>query len=148
MSASPVTAARLEQALACWHAASPGTMMERLPLTLAGCCPETNTALLRFDALPAWMGNTNGTMHGGLVATLLDTAMGLHAFAATGAEHTPTVDLQVSYLRPTPLGVPIVAESQVVRQGRSLLFLRAVLRAEGDDRPCATAAGTYFNTGT
>ena len=147
MSASPVTADRLERALAGWHAASPGTMMEQLPLSLAGCRPETNTALLRFDPMPGWMSNTFGAMHGGLVATLLDSAMGLHAFAATGDEHTPTVDLQVSYLWPTPLGAPLVAESQIVHQGRSLIFIRATLRAEGDDRPCATASGTYFNAG-
>ena len=91
MSASLVTADRLEWALACWRAASPGTMMEHLPLSLAGCRPETNTALLRFDPMPGWMSNTFGAMHGGLVATLLDSAMGLHAFAATGDPNHPGI---------------------------------------------------------
>lgn len=56
----------------------------------------------------------SGRAHGGILATLLDSAM-VHALAAHGAVGV-TGDLRVRYLRPVPLGIPVAIEAVVTDQ--------------------------------
>ncbi|QXC59233.1 PaaI family thioesterase [Aquihabitans sp. G128] len=75
--------------------------------------------------------NPLGTLHGGLPATLLDSAMGcaVHATLPAGTGYT-TVDLNVTFLRPGALdGSELRAEGVVVHRGRRL----------------STATGTLWN---
>jgi uncharacterized protein (TIGR00369 family) len=67
-------------------------------------------------------GNPQGTLHGGITATLLDSAMAcaVHSSLPPGAVST-TVDLSVSYLRAAPLdGRTLVAEGRVLHLGGRL----------------------------
>ena len=53
-------------------------------------------------------------LHGGIIATLLDEAMGkLNRLDAIVA---PTAELSVEYLRPIPIGTKVVLESRSLRQ--------------------------------
>jgi uncharacterized protein (TIGR00369 family) len=64
--------------------------------------------------------NPAGTVHGGLAATLLDTAMGLaiHTTLEKGVGQT-TLEFKISLVRPiTPETGPIQAEGTVVSRGR------------------------------
>lgn len=66
--------------------------------------------------------NPAGTVHGGLAATLLDTAMGLaiHSTLERGSGST-TLEFKISLLRPiTPQTGPIKAEATVVSRGRRI----------------------------
>jgi uncharacterized protein (TIGR00369 family) len=71
-------------------------------------------------------------VHGGLVTTLLDTAMGgaCHSIL-DGAETFLTADLRAEFLRPTRPGT-LRAEGRVVHTTRRMVFCGAELRdAEG-----------------
>jgi uncharacterized protein (TIGR00369 family) len=78
--------------------------------------------------------------HGGIVATLLDTAATFALIAESGHDWT-TVDLRVDYLRPTPLGA-LSVHGEVVRRGRSIGNARSSL-TDPSGKLCATATGTF-----
>jgi uncharacterized protein (TIGR00369 family) len=64
--------------------------------------------------------NTLGTVHGGVFATLLDSACGcaVHTMLPVGVFYT-SLDLSVKFLRPVTVATgPISAESNVVHFGR------------------------------
>lgn len=88
-------------------------------------------------------GNPMGGLHGGITATLLDSAMGCAVFSVLPADTAyTTVDLNVSYLRPVPLdGTRLWAHGEVVHQGRTIATANGRLVDE-NDRLIATAVTT------
>jgi uncharacterized protein (TIGR00369 family) len=87
--------------------------------------------------------NPNGTLHGGITATLLDSAMACAVLSELPPEvGYTTVDLSVTYLRPVPVdGVNLHAQGEVLHVGRSLAAGRGVA-TDDDDRLIATASTT------
>ena len=87
--------------------------------------------------------NPLGTVHGGLLATMLDSAMGcaVQSVLPADASYT-TLQLDVKYVRSPPLGRGrIVAEGTVVHAGRRTATAEGrVLDADG--RLCAHATTT------
>ena len=87
--------------------------------------------------------NPLGTVHGGLLATMLDSAMGcaVQSVLPAGSSYT-TLQLDVKYVRSPPLGRGrIVAEGSVVHAGRRTATADGrVLDSEG--RLCAHATTT------
>ena len=85
----------------------------------------------------------HGVVHGGAIASLIDTAT---AFAIipllTPEEKVTTVDLAISYLRPITKG-RVTATARVVRAGRRLLVVSAEVKGE-DGKLAATALSTYI----
>jgi len=84
----------------------------------------------------------SGILHGGVTATLIDTAM---AFAMRTLipldQNTATIDLTVHYLRPHLEGT-IECTAKVVRAGKRIFTISAdVFGAEG--KLIATAISTY-----
>ena len=85
----------------------------------------------------------HGVVHGGAIASLIDTAS---AFAIipllTAEEKVTTVDLTISYLRPLTKG-RVSATARVVRAGRRLFVVSAEVKDE-DGKLAATALSTYI----
>jgi acyl-CoA thioesterase len=83
--------------------------------------------------------NPHGTVHGGAIATLCDSAMG--AAVATGENAPVTIELTVTYLEPVPQG-RVVAKARVRRRGSRITIVEAdVTDHEGND--VAHAIGTF-----
>ena len=84
----------------------------------------------------------SGVLHGGVTATLIDTAM---AFAVrtylTDTEPTATIDLTVHYLRPHVEGKAICT-ARVVRPGKRIFTVSAEVHNE-DGTLIATGLSTY-----
>jgi len=77
--------------------------------------------------------NPLGTVHGGLAATLIDSATGcaVHTTLPRGATFT-TIDLQVRYVRAiTSETGRVLCEGTVVHRGRTLATAQATLTAGG-----------------
>lgn len=86
--------------------------------------------------------NSRGLLHGGVVAALADNAMGLSYGAKVGgAEGVVTLSLSVDYLSMARTGDWLVIEPRVVRAGRSIGFVDALVRA--DDKIVARASGIF-----
>jgi uncharacterized protein (TIGR00369 family) len=98
-----------------------------------------------FELEPAeWMYNPIGAVHGGIAATLLDSAMGcaVHSTLAAGVGYT-TTDLQVRYVRAMGIDTgPVRAEGTVVHAGRRLITAQGqiVVAASGKLIAHATTA--------
>ena len=84
----------------------------------------------------------HGLLHGGVTATLIDTAMAFAVITVlTREEKASTVDLNVHYLRPH-LDGKIFCTAKVVKAGKRLLTVSAeVVNEQG--KLIATALSTY-----
>lgn len=72
-----------------------------------------------------------GHAHGGIIATILDEAMG--KANKLKSKIALTRQMQVDYLRPVPLRQPLVVEGRIVRtRGRVLYNLGELRNAKGD----------------
>lgn len=73
------------------------------------------------------------SMHGGVIATVLDECSGL-AFYSSGAEtFYATLNLNIDYLRPAPLGSKILAKAEVVRSGETIANIKCHLYNESGE---------------
>jgi uncharacterized protein (TIGR00369 family) len=87
--------------------------------------------------------NPIGSVHGGTLATLADSALGcaVHSMLPAGVGYT-TVDLNVTYLRPaTRDSGPLTCEAEVVHSGRKIATARAQI-VDNNGRLYATATTT------
>ena len=75
--------------------------------------------------------NPHGTVHGGVLATMLDVAMGT-AVATTGGESPVTVSLTVTYLEPGRAG-RLEATARVRKRGKRLIVVEGQVVQDSDD---------------
>lgn len=95
---------------------------------------------LSFEALEEHL-NPAGTLHGGVLATLVDTAMGQAVRSATGDDDVPaTSQLTVTYLRPGRPG-PLTVTARVRTKGEHLTVCEADV--EQDGRELVHAVATF-----
>ena len=87
--------------------------------------------------------NPNGIVHGGVVFTLADTAMGWATLAVLDdGQICASIEVSVRYLRPIPRG-RLVATASVLRAGRRIVHLECSVTVDGDDRPVAVLQGSF-----
>ncbi|RLC92352.1 MAG: hypothetical protein DRI39_08430 [Chloroflexi bacterium] len=86
--------------------------------------------------------NVNGTVHGGVVYTMVDVGMGtaLHVHLAPG-ERCATIETSISYLTAVSSGT-LVCKSRLVHRSRALAVLES--QVESDGRPVARARATFY----
>ena len=98
-------------------------------------------AQLRLDAKDEHL-NPAGSVHGGAIATLIDSAMGEAVASAEGDDLPVTVELKVNYLEPAERGV-LVASARVHKKGKRFTVLEADVVQEGRDDLVAFATATF-----
>lgn len=87
---------------------------------------------------------TLGILHGGVVAVLLDTALGRAVSTVCPANLTAvTAQLNVNFVRPARAGEVLLASGEVQHFGRRTAVARGELRTDSDIL-VATASGTFF----
>ena len=91
--------------------------------------------------------NSRGLVHGGLIASLADNAMGLscgQAIKAEGREAVGglvTVTLTTDYVGSAKLGQWFATDTHFVKVGGSLCFADCLIRADGE--PIARASSSF-----
>ncbi|HLG80711.1 MAG TPA: PaaI family thioesterase [Bradyrhizobium sp.] len=86
--------------------------------------------------------NARGLIHGGLIASLADNAMGYSCAQATGwATSFVTISLAVDYVGSADIGQWLAAECEVIKTGSTICFAQALIKA--DDVVIARANGTF-----
>jgi uncharacterized protein (TIGR00369 family) len=92
---------------------------------------EAGAIEVELQAKPEFI-NPAGNIQGGFLAAMLDDTMG-PALAATLAkdEFAPTLNLNVSFLRPATVGV-IQGKGRVVRRGKDVCHLAGELYQAGE----------------
>ncbi len=86
-------------------------------------------------------GNHIGIVHGGMLATFADQAMGMTAMRATGGKPHATIELNMQYIAAVQIGEFVEAHCEIVRITRSIIFMRAMLNV--GDRTVAAASGVW-----
>lgn len=87
--------------------------------------------------------NTNGTVHGGFLATLLDTACGREVRSGLDeGRSAATVSLTVTYLKPGKVGSELTANATTLHRGDSLVMVEGDVHDDGGER-IAHAAATF-----
>jgi acyl-CoA thioesterase len=89
------------------------------------------------------VGGVGGSVHGGLLAAMVDIVM-LRAMMATvgrDQQFAGTADLNITYLRPA-LGPRIYAEANVLRKGRHIAVTEVSI-LDGEGRLCARGRTLY-----
>ncbi len=88
--------------------------------------------------------NINGVVHGGVYATILDTAMGASVVSLlTEDETTATTSLYVEFLRAAREGDTLSARGRVLRRGRHVAFAEGDLIG-ADGQQLSQARGTWY----
>ena len=113
---------------------------DRLVMTLPFDEKLTNTR-------PNGDNDTNSTIHGGIAATLIDTAGGIVLRPALDdpmEADVATINLTVNYLRPA--AGDLTATAEVIRAGSSVGVSTVTVESEAPDggmQPVATGQGAY-----
>ncbi|MCK9517963.1 MAG: PaaI family thioesterase [Dehalococcoidia bacterium] len=110
---------------------------------------RTGFARIRLDTSPLTLGGVGGSVHGGVLAAMVDIVM-LRALFATiepGDQPAGTADLDITYLRPA-LGKRIYAEATVLRKGRQLAVTEVSI-LDDSGKLCAKGRTIYaFRAGS
>jgi uncharacterized protein (TIGR00369 family) len=109
-----------------------------LELGAASEAPGDSDATVRLVADDRHL-NLGGVVHGGVIATMLDTAMG-RAVREVTDEKTATSQLTVTYLDPAKPGL-LVATARVRKRGSALTVVEA--EVEQDGKPVAHSLATF-----
>ncbi len=86
--------------------------------------------------------NPNGVVHGGVLFTLVDTAMGKAIMTSLKeGQLCASIEIQIRFLRPVSVG-QLEAHATVIRLGRRVVHLESRIR-DTDGALVATGAGTF-----
>lgn len=136
-------AARAEQLLS--RMTEDDLICGRLQPRLASCDPEIPSITVSFPVHP-WELNVNGVVNGGITATMLDAVMGTLSYAVSGGFFTPTISLNVSYLRPAPGEGTLMVRATATMAGRAVICLSGEMwEAQTPEKLLATAQGAFRN---
>nr|WP_246756744.1 PaaI family thioesterase [Bradyrhizobium diazoefficiens] len=100
---------------------------------------ESGHAVIRFQAQVAFT-NRHGTIQGGFLAAMLDSATGLCALAALSSEQTAvTKSLDTRFLKPAPVGAVTARARVVERTDREVVVQADLVDTNGTIVADATA---------
>lgn len=85
--------------------------------------------------------NRRGVVHGGMLMTFADQALGLTAREANGGLPQATIQLDTQFIAPAAAGEFISVTAEVVRRTRSILFMRGTLVV--GERAVASSQGIW-----
>ena len=87
--------------------------------------------------------NRGGHMHGGMIATLLDAALGRTVYSQIPKGYVcPTVEMKVNFFRPATTG-RLTASGQIINMSKTLAYAEGeIINEEG--KLVARASGTFY----
>jgi acyl-CoA thioesterase len=92
--------------------------------------------------------NPNGVVHGGVVFTLVDTAMGRATiFVLDEGSYCASIEVSVRFLRAVTEGRMTVRVT-VLQAGRRIVQQEGRVTVDGEDRPIVSASGSFAVLGT
>lgn len=111
-------------------------------------CDIDNQEIIFEYPIYEWELNPFDALHGGLSATMADYAMGVCAFALgtsekVGGKYTLTINMGISYLKPTPMGSTVLAKVKVTSVGKSILTFLCDMYVKETEELTITANATF-----
>ena len=105
---------------------------------------ETGTGTATVEMTPTEaMANSSGFLHGGIISTLADSAMGrsVHTIKP-GVVRATSFDLKLNFINPAKIGESLRATGKVVHAGRRTVVTECRVE-DRNGKLIATASGTF-----
>lgn len=118
-----------------------GTINAMMQMQMVSCDFDKPSVVLSFP-VETWELNPAGTMHGGIISTAIDIAMGCIAYVSCEATFTPTIQLSINFVKGIQQGETLYVEGICDHAGSRLVQTRAIARLANGDI-VATANGSY-----
>ena len=90
--------------------------------------------------------NKGGVVHGGMLMSFADDALGMTVWQAVGRKPCTTVQLSTQFVSPVRPGELVEVRAEVLRATRTVVFVRGVLEVAG--RAVCHADGVWKILGT
>jgi uncharacterized protein (TIGR00369 family) len=121
-----------------WKKAAENTFWDFLGCEFEGL--NERQVIISLEIKPHHL-NLIGILHGGVHATMIDSAMGLIAMIARPEARVVTTNLNMNYVAPTEEG-RIFVTAEIVHSSRKMINTQAYARKENGDL-CAFGTGTF-----
>ena len=103
---------------------------------------ERGAAVIEMEATPQHH-NPMGTLHGGALCAIADTAMGIaHASLLGDGETSTSLEIKINFIRPVFTG-RLQAHGKAVKHGRTITMMECDI-LDGDGRLVARSNGTFM----
>lgn len=118
------------------------TLNGRLKAELVSCDDATQELVLQLP-LQQWQVNGLGTLHGGIVNTMMDLAMSMVVYCFSRQSIPPTISMTTNYLRPVPMEDYVLIRTRLTSLGKrnATAYCEAIVPKTG--KVACTAIGTY-----
>lgn len=121
----------------------PEHLYSKMQVEFYSCNYAKKSVILRFP-IQRWELNHMATMHGGLIATAIDTACGVIVRNVSKSERIPTINLNINYISPGMAQDALLVTAQADRAGNRVCNVHAVCKSEKTDRLIATATANFM----
>lgn len=118
------------------------TLNGRLKAELASCDDARQEITLKFP-LQQWQVNGLGTLHGGMINTMMDLVMSMAVYCFSRQTIPPTISMTANYLRPVPMEEYVLIKANLTSLGKrnATAYCEAIIPSSG--KVACTAIGTY-----
>lgn len=132
----------LEEELTMMNSKMAATLNGRLKPELESYQEETQELTLKFP-LEDWQVNGLGTLHGGMISTMMDLTMSMAIYCFSRQTIPPTISMTTNYLRPVPMEECVFIRARVTSLGKrnATAYCETVVPSSG--KIACTAVGTY-----
>lgn len=124
-----------------------GQIKQSVALGISIILVERDSALLQLPYSDRIIGDPEtGTVHGGVVTTLMDSAAGCAVLSVTPEGYTiATLDLRIDYLQPAIAGQDMRGFAECYKRTRNLAFVRGIAYHEDRSNPIANFAACFMS---
>ncbi len=91
------------------------------------------------------MGNPARMLHGGMLCTICDEAMGISVFSLGMDDYYVSVDLNIDFLFGIPIGEIVLAKAKVLRKGKKIIHTECHIY-NSENQLCAKASSNLVST--
>ena len=91
-----------------------------------------------------WEMNDYNILHGGILATIIDTSMGMYSSVLSGGSLVTTVSLTLNFLKPIPEDCSLLVNAKAVSVGKTIISMSAEAIIQETGATAASAVGTFM----
>lgn len=99
--------------------------------------------VLKFP-VEQWQLNPMGGMHGGMIATAIDITMGCAAYTFSDAQNTPTINLNIQYIRPVLAIKPLYVKAVIDHVGGRIMQVHGIGWQDKEQIPCVSVIASFI----
>lgn len=118
-----------------------GTINQMLQMDIVSIHYENKSIVLSFS-VEKWALNTANNLHGGIICSVLDVAMGCISYACSDAIFTPTIQMSVNFVKGTQANDTLYIEVYCDHIGKRMIQTRAIAK-NSKNVIVATAHASY-----